>query len=143
MNVIFLDVDGVLNTIDGIYHFGMNYIDDERVKLVAKIIHETNAKIVLSSTWRIDPENRKLVEIALAKYNLTIFDATPISEKYDLRSNEIQQWLDQNPTEKFAIIDDWAEAGIGQNLFQTNNYFGLTHEISEKVIKHFQELYQT
>lgn len=137
MKVVFLDVDGVLNTIDGICNFGMNYIDDERVQLVAKIINATDAKIVLSSTWRIDPENRKLVEIALSKYGLTIFDATLISEKYDLRKNEIQQWLDQNPTDKFAIIDDWSEAGIGQNLFQTNNYNGLTHEIAEKVIEHF------
>ena len=136
MKVIFLDVDGVLNTIDSVMQFGMDQIDDERVQLVAKIVHETDAKIVLSSSWRQNKSDLDLVKAALSKYNLSILDITPISEKYDLRCHEIRQWLSENPTEKFAIIDDWAEAEVGQNLFQTSDYFGLTHEIAEKVIKH-------
>lgn len=44
---IFLDIDGVLND----DHFGIK-IEEERVALLAKIVKETGASIVLSSSWR-------------------------------------------------------------------------------------------
>ena len=53
MKVIFLDIDGVLNysgckeKIGGIF-----FVNDERIKILKEIIDKTNAKIVLSSTWR-------------------------------------------------------------------------------------------
>ena len=61
MKVVFLDVDGVLNTsktFERVYHSFKNTgkkeleIDLFRLEYLKRIIEETNSKIVLSSTWR-------------------------------------------------------------------------------------------
>ena len=55
MKVIFLDIDGVLNS--RAYDRKRNWneqsdIDETRLTLVKEIVDATEAKIVLSSTWR-------------------------------------------------------------------------------------------
>ena len=61
MKVIFLDIDGVLNTSEIFIEQSKNYkqkgiynveIDEFRVEYLKQIIEKTNAKIVLSSSWR-------------------------------------------------------------------------------------------
>lgn len=139
MKVLFLDVDGVLNTPRTIRKFGFNFIDDILVALVARIVKETEAKIVLSSTWRLEDKDKRLVIKALANHGLYIYDYTPHIKKegtWTERRVEIQTWLDQNNVTKFAIIDDWTDAGIGDSFFQTKEEIGLTVEIAEKIIFH-------
>ena len=61
--LIFLDIDGVLNSElyarrffdDKIYEKdpkASNLVDSNAVQLVLKIIKETNAKLIISSSWR-------------------------------------------------------------------------------------------
>ena len=55
MKIIFLDIDGVLNSRE--YDRKRNWneqtdIDETRLPLVKEIIDKTGAKIVLISTWR-------------------------------------------------------------------------------------------
>ena len=49
--VLFLDIDGVLNS-----NFGNNKrqteISDEKIKLLAYLVRETNSEIILHSGWR-------------------------------------------------------------------------------------------
>lgn len=61
MKIIFLDIDGVLNTIETFINRKKEYketgilnveIDEFRVQYLKQIIKETDAKIVLSSSWR-------------------------------------------------------------------------------------------
>ena len=57
MKIIFLDIDGVLNSIGWVERTkGTAYedkeIDPSKVRLLKQIIDKTDAKIVLSSTWR-------------------------------------------------------------------------------------------
>ena len=59
--ILFLDVDGVLNVHTG-YLSGI--CKDELVMLLADIIKQTNCKIVLSTSWRINNTQRnKLLQI--------------------------------------------------------------------------------
>ncbi len=51
-NIIFLDIDGVLNTHQFNEIAGSNLIDYSKVQLLNKIILATDARIVLSSAWR-------------------------------------------------------------------------------------------
>jgi hypothetical protein len=139
MKVLFLDIDGVLNTPKLIRKFGFDFIDDILVALVARIVKETEAKIVLSSTWRLEDKDKRLVIKALANHGLYIHDYTPhikTEGTWTERRVEIQTWLDQNTVTKFAIIDDWADAGIGDSFFQTKEEIGLTVDIAEKIIFH-------
>ncbi len=80
MKVIFLDIDGVLNSDDYI-DIAKNsqaierHIDIDKVKLLKKAIDETGAKTVLTYSWRNSKDIGPLREF-LAKYEI-YFDATP------------------------------------------------------------------
>lgn len=126
MNVIFLDIDGVLNTtvshmrcyekrkITWEYDYP---IDEFRLLYLKKIVDKTDSKIVLSSTCRqhfIKVENEiiptdfisRSISDAFEKYGLYIYDITPLDANRN-RGNEIQSYLDSNQQVKaFIIIDD-------------------------------------
>lgn len=148
MKIIFLDIDGVLNTPKLLKKFGFDFIDDILVALVARIVNETGAKIVLSSTWRIEEKNKQLVQEALAQRNLEIHDSTPVitrsggweSAGWVERREEIQAWLNNNEVTKFAIIDDWDDASIEGSFFKTNEDVGLTVSIAEQIIEHLGKI---
>ncbi len=106
MKVIFLDIDGVLNSnfwndthqreiSDG------TLIDEEKVKILATLVNRTGAKIILHSGWRfwfdaklkpLRAEAERLVEL-LTKEGLSLDGLTP-----DLTTEEIRR------TKKFSLI---------------------------------------
>ncbi len=110
MKVIFLDVDGVLNSdeyfdktrslnIQGIEED----IDIEKIKLLKKAINETGARVVLSSSWRYTRNGQQLKEL-LSNYQIYA-DSTPFIQ--NKRGLEIKQWLSENQNiEDFVILDD-------------------------------------
>lgn len=83
MKIIFLDVDGVLNSSTYInketYH-----IKQEKVRFLKNIVDHTGANIVLTSTWKagFDKKTGKkaeyymILERSLEEYGLKIFDIT-------------------------------------------------------------------
>lgn len=111
MKVIFLDVDGVLNSDDYFnrirkldIHGIEREIDVEKVKILKKVIDETNAKVVLSSSWRYTRNAKKLKDL-LANYEIYCMDSTPFMQ--NKRGLEIKQWLlDNEGIEDFVIVDD-------------------------------------
>ena len=140
---LFLDIDGVLNTDELLIKHGIDFICDDRVAILKKIIDSTGAFIVLSSDWRRKPEDRELVKIALAKHGLEFIDCTPFARKmsqFFFRYQEISMWLEDKLVTKFAIIDDLDDAcikGCESSFFQTDDCVGLTTEIANKIIEHF------
>ena len=107
MKYLFLDVDGVMNSAAD--RFSTKLISDRPFELLKKIIDETGAKIILSSSWRAGYEHGTcdLLKQRLAEYGLYIEDVTPQSGR---RGKEIQEWLmahdyDEN-VDTFAILDD-------------------------------------
>lgn len=139
MKVIFLDIDGVLNS--RIYDRKRNWdeqtnIDETRLPLLKRIVDETGAKIVLSSTWRKhwDKQTRKCDEDGIyindvfEKFGIEVYDKTPdLGIDYD-RPDEIKAWLQssEEDVESFVIIDDyryaWAELSV--NFVKTNPNLG-------------------
>jgi hypothetical protein len=144
MKVIFLDIDGVLNTPKTIRRFGFDFIDDILVALVVRICKETSAKIVLSSSWRTEEKDLNLARLALERHNLEIHDCTPVikrewtEEGWVRRHEEISAWLEDKEVDRFAIIDDLDDACIEGSFFQTDEERGLTVEIAEKIICHLK-----
>lgn len=121
MKVIFLDFDGVLNS--AIYDRTRDLtkntsIDETRLPLLKQIIDTTNAKIVLSTSWRRhwNQDNTLCDEIGLwinqlfSKYELKIYDKTPYLHFGVGRKNEILDWLKYSiePIESYVILDDYA-----------------------------------
>lgn len=93
MNIIFLDVDGVLNSINKLIeiynkthksHSGYSYPFDERcLENLQLLVQETDSKIVITSTWRKDEDGRKTLLNVLSKYELDnkVIGYTPVLEE--------------------------------------------------------------
>jgi hypothetical protein len=141
MKIIFLDIDGVLNNHFHYDYYGFEYIDSGLMDILKTIVVATEAKIVLSSTWRITETDRSIVRANLKYKNMEFIDCTPNFGRLS-RSEEIKDWLNNNPqVKKFAILDDCASAGsdMEESFFKTDYYVGLTNEIAEKVINHLNK----
>lgn len=125
MKVVFLDIDGVLNTsntFERVYYSFKNNgkkeleIDSFRLEYLKQIIDKTDAKIVLSSTWRrffkkldnkILPTNEKgkLFYEMLNSYGIQIYDILSFESDMN-REGLIIDWLSKNEVDSFIIIDD-------------------------------------
>ena len=144
MKVIFLDIDGVLNcsTSTKRYH-GTPFVDDDKLKLLAEIVSKTDAKLVLSSTWRFGllyPDSIFAGDVIalqkeLYRFSLKLFSYTPrLPDKQ--RGDEIQAWLASHTgVESFVILDDDSDmADIKEYLVKTTWEHGLQREHVEKAI---------
>ncbi len=113
--VIFLDCDGVMNSIDhmirckGEFDNPKNQMDPEAVVRLNQITDATGAVLVISSVWRLLSNVDQLQRIMKA-YKITgqVIDATPkdVASGEGSRELEILAWLAVNPTEQFIVIDD-------------------------------------
>ena len=153
MKIIFLDVDGVLNNTRTTNTFeDYIFVDDDKIKLLKQIIDATNAKIVLSSSWRkgwrFKDQNPACAneDVRLFKaleYKLKEFDIELMSYTKHLwhRGKEIENWLENWEGEKiesYVILDDMpAEEFISHSthLIQTDIAEGLTEKQVERAIK--------
>lgn len=142
MNILFLDIDGVLNACDG---SGLN---TDKVALLKEISDATDCRVVLSSSWRLDERQTGRVVNMLHSIGSDLRDVTP-----DLgyksggmlrgveRWREIAAWIGDlaDPIgDVFVILDD--EAGMGPLCHLhvwTDGYAGLTSELAREVIRRF------
>ncbi len=110
MKVIFLDIDGVLNSdeyFDKIKNLNIvgiqSEIDIEKIKMLNMVINETMAKVVLTSSWRYTRNAQELKKLLL-EYGIPA-DSTPFIQNE--RGLEIKQYLLEHPdVEDFVIVDD-------------------------------------
>lgn len=161
MKVVFLDIDGVLNTErylriqaqknEHMDQASMQYnFDPIALKNLKEIIEITNASIVISSTWRFKKDNiedpkewtelmRNLESIGINDKVIGVTPTTIKSEYLSVRWMEIKQWLLENKeknVEKFVIIDDEWDMGeyTNVNFARCWSYSGLTNEVKHSVL---------
>lgn len=138
--ILFLDIDGVLNTHDTPQQYGgFIGIDPEMLSQLKKIIVNTGVEVVLSSSWRV-PENWR-EEMKLAGCPIPFLDRTPFNKGLTSRGTEVAEWLTKHPeVTRFACLDDNTDFLEGQKLFKTNFYGkGLTPEIAGEITSYFNE----
>lgn len=136
MKVIFLDFDGVLNSIRSATAFGgypwnveaesLKRFDMVAVALIRNLCKEHNITIVLSSTWR----KQFTPEFLGEALKLPIIDKTAIKFSGKSRGSEIQEWLDTHPeVTEYAILDDDSDMLETQkgNFVQTCPYEGFSY----------------
>lgn len=142
MRVIFLDIDGVLNSEAFLRELDVEHrelghhdlcecyrlehqIDRDAVARLNHLIAETGAKIVISSSWRrlLDPPELRRV---LGEYGLVaeIIGETPDGHDDEMRAayefpdqlfrgNEIDFWLKAHPeVDRFVILDDCSDMAM-------------------------------
>ena len=110
--VIFLDVDGVLNSRTTVKQTPMGYrgIDEARVKMLADAISKYGGgKIVLSSDWKeLKPDEEDYVYLSskLEKYGLKISGKT-VDCRHNGRGAGILNYMEEHSEiEEFVILDD-------------------------------------
>ena len=118
MKVIFLDVDGVLNSEHIFKKEHQRYkrthqvrvdkdLDKRFVKNLRWLVKKTGAKIVLSSSWRgaVKANKNHHLNKMFNKYGLEIYDYTPTINIE--RGIEIQEWLNHHmDVTNIVILDD-------------------------------------
>lgn len=148
MKFLFLDFDGVLNhenfyknrmeqyKLGNKIEFPYSEFDPNCVKKVNRILKETSCNLVISSSWRSDPE----LGIILNKIGIEVteFETTPYSLNR-FRGDEIEMYLKKkNFNEvKYVILDDDCDFLKKQKRFfiHVNSFVGLTDKNVEKAIK--------
>lgn len=135
MKIIFLDIDGVVSTFEYKWRLDIN-----KLLLLNNIIYETNAKIVISSSWRHGCKTIEELKNHFRTFRLPsilknkiddmflqyIVGMTPIGEN---RGEEIKQYLEtHNDIESYVILDDDSDMLKEQlfNFVQTDGFEGLT-----------------
>lgn len=152
--VIFLDIDGVLN-------YTLWYYDDRNpgnlygqegdldplcIERVNNLCKEFNAKIVISSDWRIDSGcfnrlQKAGLDFIIDKTPITIFGTYGTTYHFT-RGEEIQMWLEWHPSVKnYVILDDRTDftEEQQQHFIHINSYRGLTDndiELAKNILKH-------
>lgn len=139
MKILFLDIDGVCNSMEYMNATGdrdLYSIDPAAAARVGRIIEQTKCKVVLSSSWRLSAESSAEV-IA----NVCMFiDITPDFHGTTDRGCEVIAWLKSHPeVTRHAILDDNADFHRDQPLFKTTWAAGLTDEIADLVIAHLNK----
>ena len=161
--VIFLDIDGVLNSNfwNESHQREINdgtLIDESKIKLLCKLIKDTDAQIILHSGWKywFDSDLKPLRKEAenlralLEKEGVTIAGVTPDhatdeirkSRKFSLvKAGEILEWLAQHKdVDKWVVLDDLDlhNADVEKHQVRTDQSIGLTIEDVEKAEKILQ-----
>lgn len=143
--ILFADVDGVLNSFAA-YGWG----DAPRALLLPeciihfnRIIEETEATIVLSSSWRHYVLGGSMTllgfEHLLRSHGVrgSLVDTTCHDDEADERGEQIRLWRRKNKhAGRYVVLDD-VDDGIserGLNFVQTNGSLGLTAEDAERAI---------
>lgn len=140
--ILFLDVDGVLNSKETLQRSNHGYIgiDPYLTILVHRIVAATGCDVVLSSSWRKMEQGYEEVNAVIP-----LIDKTG-SCCAGIRGVEIYEWLVKNvPYQdradnnfRYAILDDDSDMLMWQadHFFKTSFDHGITEEISQKVIAH-------
>ena len=154
MNIIFLDVDGVL-TYSEYNNIETADIDIDKVKLLKEICDKSNAKVVISSSWKgSEKHTPKIYYILLdilkgngievigttpyicARFKkeemmqpfMSIGDLMDFKVEYGTgRVAEIRQWLTDHKIDNFVILDDenWNWADYGyEKNWLQSTWFG-------------------
>jgi len=154
MKVIFLDIDGVLNSEEFLKNNQDEVIDRNNVNVLKNIIDKTGEVIVMSSGWRLwfdedmmpkDGYSQYLYDI-LREFDIKLFDKTPDFSTEEIRTRktfshvkakEIIAWLSEHKTvDKYVVLDDLdlKNEEINSHLIRTNAMVGITEEDGKRAI---------
>lgn len=141
MNIVFLDYDGVVNSL--MYDkeknaFNFNFPKDNKVnnyqavKLVERLCEEFNAKIVVTSTWRKYSNYKECLYNGGLSKDIEIIDKTEDLEDA-WRIEEIKKWLESHPNVKnYVILDDDIIGTNDKHWVRTETYDGFLWRDYEK-----------
>lgn len=136
MKIIFLDYDGVVNTLifdkEG-KKPKFNFPEDNKVNnfqaicWLNKLCKEQGAKIVVTSTWRKAENYKECLYNGGLDKDIEILGKT---DELGNRGEEIKKWLKENKDiEDYIIIDDeeYSMGNLIDKLVKTDTFLGITY----------------
>lgn len=164
MNYIFLDIDGVMNNQEDWLNKAKNNLEefkghrmfcDKAWELLSNVCSMTNARIVLSSSWRVgltttkdgfisrysdDHLSGKLLAY-FKKYNIELVGLTP--SYYDHRGTQIATYVENylKSTDNWVVLDDEDSDMYGipkEKIIKTEFETGLLQEHCERIVSYFK-----
>ena len=146
--IIFLDFDGVLNTEEyqallavegkpGKDAWGPLFAS-RAAGYLHKIVVATDARIVISSSWRYIHRLGSLRMMwNVRELPDEIYDVIPAGASYISRGEEIDYYLKTHSVENYVIIDDLDDFTKSQHshLVETNPIVGITEKDAKKAIE--------
>jgi len=138
---LFLDIDGVLRTQRSIDASNQTpeQVDIECIAELNRILEETTAEIVVSSTWRLFGEAKICKYLRQWGVRTRILSVTPALRDVS-RGREIEVWFQDRgmdfSKQVFVILDDDADMDyLKPYLVQTTFQLGLTKELADEAIR--------
>lgn len=161
--IIFLDVDGVLNSYDQLEESKrLRGMAPKHVAELARVLRETDAKVVVSSVWRFElnddgssrrgtrfrdellekGDDGRLVLKRIIGRTKDLWGKAP--DKKNVRGFEIQTWREEHGhVGSFVIVDDDSDMGpLKPRLVKTDNALGLTRKEGDEMIRLLTEVHQ-
>lgn len=118
---VYLDVDGVVTTVGYQRQAGKDKLDPVQVARVASLVRDFNARVVVSSTWRIDDCRPTLVAAGLPEtcfhpdWRTAILPSSRDAETGGMlsaeqagRGDEITEHATRNRITDYLVLDDVA-----------------------------------
>lgn len=137
MKIIFLDIDGVLNS--DLYYRSVDRsqkdwsrFDTVVVDFIKNLVDEFSAKLVITSTWRfgaVEKLNSELKKSGVKKYLHKDWKTPKLYPSH--RGTEINLWLNQHlEASNYLILDDDSNMLDEQlpHFVQTNLIYGMREE---------------
>jgi hypothetical protein len=162
MKVIFLDIDGVVNSEEFaiwchdnpefIKNGGSNFVDPDVIHMLVNLCKEHDIKIVISSSWRLFDLQSTIEEfkryrdlIPLCEYIVGVTPRNMDDRIWESRGEEIQQYLNDHPEiDRYVIIDDDNDMLKSQkeHFVRCNYLFGLIpsklEEVKIKILDNYE-----
>lgn len=142
LKLVFLDIDGVMNSCFSEVsdkHESLAF-DSQAVENLKHILNETDAKIIVSSTWRIGETVESLRGNIFSHYGLDeyVIGTTPVYNDTP-RGVEIADFLaivHKLAIEGIVILDDDSDMeDLKKYHVKINRKYGLTKQDAEKAIE--------
>ena len=131
MNLLFLDIDGVmtcqeapahpLTTSSKIYPFS-----ETSVHTLNTVLKQFSLKIILTSSWRTVFDVETQCQIFRENGVVQVPQGQTESVNFENRTLEISRYLGTHPTKHFVILDDMEIKGFEQNFVRVPFNEGLT-----------------
>jgi hypothetical protein len=148
MNIIFLDIDGVIRTHESDLKWSnelnqpipstfKRFFSKDAIGNLNYLVTLTGSKVVITSTWRLYYTLTELQNLFRERGFIgQIIDITTIK---NTRGEEIVEWLNEHKVSNFVVIDDNIKDILNRipdcKVVKCNSLNGLDDEVFDKVLE--------